>query len=376
MVFSEVAEVITLFKRVEEIELLNLFPPNAGIITQYYGRIGSGKTYAATADIFESLRRGKVIYANWKIHYEGYDQRDSLAYIILSFILPWRRRFYVFPKENLRYFEFSDTWAQTQGYPDFVEWLASRTDCEIYGDEGHVMFDSYAGTRMSIEKRMTVLHTRHFDRSIHIISQRPTAVHVAMRANVNVFYQCKCLFQWGSLVRFKRTEFQDMLNENVDEDTEKALGVKYYWGKQKIFEAYNTKYLRGDIKPSQSVLFKAYDVNIIGRTVLFIKKIFGSKKKREYGPIEPSNDKKVIHRLSTPVARHLTIRNIEKSAIIMVPSTSNELPRQMVHDGTEIGKIKPEVLQASRKKGRPRKAVLREEERPELVGNLEDNQTT
>lgn len=256
-------------KEVKTIELLDLFPPSAGMITQYYGRIGSGKTYAATQDILDLLRRGKVVYANWHINYQGLDERYSIPYIIRSLIFPWYKRFYAFPKENLRYIEIGK---------GFYDKFASLTDCHVFLDEGHLVFDSYEMARLDIQKRASILHTRHFDRSIHIISQRPTAVHVAMRANVNVFYRCQCLFAFGPIVRFKRTEFQDLQNETVDESDEKELGVKYYWGSQKVFEAYDTKYLRGDTKASQKVLFRAYDLPYLTRWVYLFRNIFGKNK--------------------------------------------------------------------------------------------------
>lgn len=262
-------------KRIEEIELLDLFPANEGQMAQYYGRIGSGKTYAATSDVLDDLRMGRVVYINWPIAWEGFDQRNSLPYIILSIMFPWRNTFFYFPKENLRYFEFSDVWAQKEGYEDFTHWLSTRTDCIIYGDEGHVMFDSYQGTRMSIEKRTAVLHTRHFNRTINIISQRPTAIHVAMRANINTFYKCEKIFQFGPIVRFKRTEYQDMLNESVDEDPDKEVSRKYYWGRKKVFMAYNTRYLRGEMGISQKVMFQAYKFNIFARFALLLSHIFG-----------------------------------------------------------------------------------------------------
>ena len=289
--------------KMAEIDLINLFPPYDGMITQYYGRIGSGKTYAATADILDLLRRGQVVYANWKINYKGYDQRRSFVYLFVSIIFPWRKQLMFFPPDNLKYFEFSDKWAMTQGYPDFIEWLSSRTDCHIFGDEGHVMFDSYQGMRASIEKRASILHTRHFDRSIHIISQRPTAIHVSMRANVNIFYRCEKKLQLGSIIRFRRVEFQDMQNENVDEDEEKIISTKGYWGKQRIFEAYDTKYLRGEVKASQQVHVEGYEYGLFARFVLLWRTLRG-------GPIEEKGDipdvfkpwnEQFIHSLSTPL---------------------------------------------------------------------------
>lgn len=255
-------------KKVVELELLDLFPASEGEITQYYGQIGSGKTYNATRDILDLLRRGKVVYANWKIHYEGTDERKSILWLLLSIFFPWKKRFYKFPPENLKYIAVDK---------DFQKKFATITDAHVFLDEGHVVFDSYQMARLKLEERAAILHTRHFNRAIHIISQRPTAVHVAMRANVNRFYKCECLFAFGPIVRFKRTEFQDMLNESVDENEEKIVSKKYYWGSKRVFEAYDTKYLRGDIQPSQKVKFDAYDYSYLGRIVLLFLRIFKGK---------------------------------------------------------------------------------------------------
>ncbi len=253
--------ILTDGKQISEVDLLNLFPPNDGMISQYYGRIGSGKTYAATSDVLDLLNKGQVVYTNWKMRYEGYDQRKSVYWVFLSIIFPWRRKFFVFPKDNLRFLDVDK---------DFHDKFAKLTDCHVFLDEGHVVFDSYEMARMNIERRKSVLHTRHFNRSIHIISQRPTAIHVAMRANVNVFYKCEKVMQWP-FVRFRRTEYQDMLNESVDEDEEKICGIKRYWGKKRVFEAYDTKYLRGDIKPSQTVHVEGWKISYFAKFLLLVK---------------------------------------------------------------------------------------------------------
>jgi len=236
--------------KVEDIDLVGLFSPGDGVITQYYGRIGNGKTYNATADVLDLLSAGQVVYANWKLKYDGFDQRKSLFYIIRGLLFPWSVRYYSFRPENLRYISIDD---------HFLDNFERITDAHVFLDEGHVVFDSYEMAKMSLKKRAAVLHTRHFDRSIHIISQRPTAVHVSMRANVNIFYKCEKVMQWPLLI-FKRTEFQDLASgETVDET--QPVSVKHYLADKKVLNAYDTKYLRGDMPPSQSVHFDAYDLS-------------------------------------------------------------------------------------------------------------------
>lgn len=245
-------------KEVKEIDLLHLFEGVEGEISQRYGRIGQGKTYGATADVLDELKRGHVVYVNWKIDFEGYDQRDSLLYLIGSLLFPWKNKLFVFPKENLKFIEID---------ANFIDKFATLTNCSVYLDEGHVVFDSYEMAKMSMKKRTSVLHTRHFDRSINIISQRPTAIHRMLRANVNRFYKYEKYGKYPFLL-FKRTEYQDMEDENVDE--EKPLSVKLYLGKKRIFKCYDSKYLRKDLEDSQALAFKAYKMNYIARIARLI----------------------------------------------------------------------------------------------------------
>lgn len=260
----------TIGKKVAEIDLVSLFQPADGEITQRYGRIGSGKTYGATVDVLEELSHGHVVYVNWKMDYHGFDQRRSLVHVLGTILFPWKNTLYDFPAENLRYIAVDE---------DFIDNFEKLTDCSVYLDEGHVVFDSYEMAKMSMQKRVAVLHTRHFDRSINIISQRPTAVHRMLRANVNRFYKYECLIKTSlfniPIVLFRRTEYQDMVEENVDES--QPLSYKLYFLNAKIAEAYDSKYLRGDIQPSQKVMFSAFTFSLLDRFRLFFMVLFNRR---------------------------------------------------------------------------------------------------
>jgi len=253
---------VSVGKEMKEIDLVDLFQPQDGEITQRYGRIGHGKTYGGTADVYDELKRGHVVYINWKMKYHGFDQRDSWVYVLGSILFPWRNKLYYFPPENLKYLPIDE---------HFMDTFQKLTDCSVYLDEGHVIFDSYEMAKMSMQKRVAVLHTRHFNRSIHIISQRPTAIHVMMRANVNRFYKYEKLIGSPFLL-FRRTEYQDMTNESVDE--EQPLSVKLYLGSSKIYKMYDSKYLRGDTPDSQKVMFKGFSVGIFSRFYLLLRLLF------------------------------------------------------------------------------------------------------
>lgn len=238
--------------------LLDLFEPDEGTVNFYYGRIGNGKTYSATADILELLRKGRVVYCNWIIDFTGFDEREHVLYAIMRFFT-FRKRFYKFNKENLHYFSPDDV---------DIKFLGKLTDCEVFIDEGQWIFDSYKGTDFSVEKRKLILHTRHFNRSLNIISQRTQALHVTARGQVNRFFKCEKKLTWPFLI-FKRTEFQDMKENDVDEESE-PVSVKSYFANKRVLNAYNSKYMRAGVPKSQDVQFEAYDLNFRERLALLL----------------------------------------------------------------------------------------------------------
>lgn len=259
-------------------DLVNIFEASEGSINMYYGKIGNGKTYAATSDILDLLNQGKVIYANWHMIVQDFDDRESLLMIAKNLLL-WRKRFYRIPcAQNLHFFDpeqFSST-------GELVEWLSGLNDCHIFFDEGQDMFDSYEGTRFSKSKRRLILHTRHYHRTLNIISQRPTAIQVSARGNVNRFFKCVKIASWP-WIRFARYEFQDMSGETVDETAE-PVSTKTYWGNSRVFSAYNTDYLAEGIEKSQKVFFTAYDLTFSERWRALGRQIW-RKKNPKYKPL-------------------------------------------------------------------------------------------
>jgi len=284
--------------KVAENDLLEVFKASEGSINMYYGLIGNGKTYNATADIIEYLKQGKVVYANWKIQVPDFDDRKSFWHIFLNIIF-FRKRFYLIPcSKNLHFFD-PDTFNSTG---ELVEWLSGLNDCHIFFDEGQDMFDSYEGTRFSKAKRRLILHTRHYHRTLNIISQRPTAIQVSARGNVNRFYKCVKLAQWP-WPRFARYEFQQMSGETVDETVD-PISVKTYWASRFVFGAYNTSYLADGIEKSQKVFFEAFDLSIKDKFKLVRHMLSGLKPKiawrtKKAEKVAQQSHEKVIHTLST-----------------------------------------------------------------------------
>jgi len=213
-------------------EILDTFQAPEGSINFYYGKIGNGKSYSATADILDLLQKGRKVYCNYPLDFKGFDERKSFKHLFFK-ILFFRDTFYSFPKENLVILDM-DTLS-----PEF---LSDLTDCDVFLDEGQWILDSYEGKNFSQLKRKLLLHTRHKCRSLNIISQRTQAVQVTARAQVNRFYKCEKLIEWPFLI-FRRIEFQEMKDNDVNEFAE-PVSQKVYFANKRVLSAYNTHYLR------------------------------------------------------------------------------------------------------------------------------------
>jgi len=259
---------------IKVIDIFKILPPQEGEINIYYGRIGEGKTSAGTRNIFRELKRGEIVYSNWNIKWRGYDQRNSWWYIFLGAI-GLKKEFFHYPKENLHFWNFVKQEIDGKPCPPFIDQLSVMTDCSIHLDEGHIPFDSYEATRMSEKKRSAVFATRHFDRKLTIYTQRANSVHINLRGNTNRFYKCEKLHDWElfkkRFIQFQITEFQDLSSTSTIDETRMkdeegnetgeyihAVSQETYWGRKKLFESFDSKYLRGNMKHSQGNYAKLY----------------------------------------------------------------------------------------------------------------------
>jgi len=216
VVEGQQVDLVGLIRRGKEIAGMSGYDVAAadeGELNQIYGRIGCGKTLLATIKALKLLRRGQVVYTNWEIAWDGYDERDS-RWLLFKGLLGLKKEFYVFPKDNLKFIKVDE---------EFIDKLGQLSDCTVMLDEGHLVLDSYTKTSMDMDRRNAVLWTRHFDRTIIVISQRPSAIHVTMRANVNRFYKCEKTFDFAffghRFQRFLVTEFQDVTSSDVPDES-------------------------------------------------------------------------------------------------------------------------------------------------------------
>lgn len=251
--------------------LLDIFQAQDGEILHLSGKIGNGKTYEATRWALELLEQGQVVYTSWNLILpEYYDERNDWKAILFKIF---------FNKKTFYRFNFKENWKHIDiDRPDLAEYVANLTDCFVFLDEGQDVFDSYEGRGMSLQKRKSLTRTRHLRKTLVIISQRPQAIAVTARANVTYFLRCVKSYAWfwpfKPYFKIYRTEELDVNNFPVWETMDwTAPLVRAHFADKRIFNAYNSWYLREGIEKSQKVNFEAYELSFIDK----IKALFSKK---------------------------------------------------------------------------------------------------
>jgi len=285
-------------KLVHENEHEKHFIAPEGSANLYYGVIRSGKTYGATADIWQELEAGRTVYATWPIQTFDIDDRENWIYILRNIIFFWKKRFFVIPTTKNFHYINADT-GEVDGLPTFnpttqgyINYLNSLNHCSLYIDEAWRVIDSYQGVHFSVNGRNLILVTGHKFRTVNLIAQRPTSVHVSARGNMNRFYKFEKLITLFGVPRFRRSEFQEMIGETVDESKE-PVSIKTYWGSRKIFNSYNSYYY-GELHPVHKKHFSAYDLKYHEKFIalyfvlhraffFFIFKVYFLIKKNSFG---------------------------------------------------------------------------------------------
>lgn len=250
-------------------------PDVEGSIDLIYGGLGGGKTYAATADILSDLHRGVVVFATWPINFKGLDETKSLPALVMG-ILGFKRRYRKIDESNFHYVPLERLMDDS-----FIDEIETLTDCVLYVDEGYAarLFDSYRKTNMGTRQRMAVYGTRHFNRRIVIVAQRPNAIHVSSRSMVNRFFKCSqpfpILHRIFGVRLFVKTEYQEMVDETVDET--KPIRSKWYFGTPRVYRAYDSKYLRGGREQLYHPKIEEFEISYLTRWQMFLS---GFKKRQ------------------------------------------------------------------------------------------------
>jgi len=247
------------------IPIKEFWPPDEGGMSMVYGKPRNGKSMEATKLILDALERGQVVYADWIVQWNGIDERKKLWPRFL-FWLGRYKHLYVIPKENFNYIHIlrsdeirdggcKNPWCVDKKKNHFVDkisflkTLSVLTDCYIVLDEAYRYISSYKGVHIDEQLQTDILSVGHRDVNLIVVAQRPTTVHVTVRGNCERFFKMTKIFDVLGIRLFLKEEFTDMADDTVDES--ESDHWELIWGRKKIYQAYNSKWMRQGIPDSQ-----------------------------------------------------------------------------------------------------------------------------
>lgn len=271
-------------------EIYDLFEPQEGFNTVYYGKIGHGKTRNATDDILELLSLGEIVFANWKINFEGFNEMEDKKTIWTKFI-GGRKQFFKFDKSNFYFLDPQELIENKEN--SNVHMLSRLVGAHLFIDEGQWLFNSLErhdpNDPDSVDKLKLVLHGRHYCRSLNVITQRPSNINKNIRSQVHIWYRCVKRLEIFGWIIFERWSIEDMKDDLPEEFITKydkeGKAIKnspngqrktYFVNTRtdKIFPAYNTHAMRSpdaiEIKPK----FEVYNLDFKSRFNLLLESQF------------------------------------------------------------------------------------------------------
>jgi len=280
--------------------ILEAFEAQEGEVQHIIGATGQGKTYEATRRALQFLYSGYTVYTTWRLNLpDYYDEREHWWPVIRNIIL-FRSKFYKFNfKENWKYvnldeynFPEGDKNAGVFDTEKFARFLATRTDCIFMLDEGQDTFDSHQ--RAGKIARQSITRTRHMHKTLIIISQRAQAVDVNARGNVTYFYKCE-----KRQFPFLPTYFKVYRTEEIDEGNNYPIWIRHnsvgdiIWkapvfhsafARKRIYDAYDSWYMRKQMVRSQNLSLEAYQLNSIDKFKALFGNAFARKQKPQAEP--------------------------------------------------------------------------------------------
>jgi len=259
--------------------MFDIFKPTEGYNSVYYGKVRNGKTRTATADILELLDRGEIVYANWKINYDGGDERDSFSAMLFKTVF-MKKRFYVYGKDNFHYID-RDELISGKGKMN-IKYLNRLVGVHLFIDEGQWVLPSMdrAWDEDMMEKMKLVLHGGHYCRTLNIITQRASNISKNTRSQIHFWNRCVKKIDFLGFMVFQRFQIEDMKEDMPVEYEENKDGHKKPVGKLKVyvvnkltdrvFKAYDTHAMRSEDAIEPSRVFEAYDLTFRERVASLI----------------------------------------------------------------------------------------------------------
>lgn len=188
------------------------------MISLHTGKLGVGKSYWATREVWKYVLQGKDCYVNWKIDFSKYyaKRRRSLWF---RFANPYFKLGRVFYWQTLK--DLTEIW-----------------NGEVFMDEAHMSVDARDFTRLDKGFKTKLTQSRKYGLNLHFITQHSQQIDVVVRRLSNeqvVHTKFWKLFMWK---RYDGEAIEILANPSMPKP--KSITSGFYWFRKGIAESYDT----------------------------------------------------------------------------------------------------------------------------------------
>lgn len=188
------------------------------MITVHAGKLGAGKSYSATAEVWKMIHQGKTCFVNWQV--------DFTDYFIMKRKSWWYRLWN--PIKNLgKVYHF-------EGLQD----LNKLRNGEAFYDEAHMDIDARNFQTLDAEFKRKLTQSRKYGLNLHFISQHSQQIDIAVRRLANCYVLHSKVWRFFFWREWDGEAIEILANPL--QPRPKSQGYGFYWFSKRFAKSYDT----------------------------------------------------------------------------------------------------------------------------------------
>jgi hypothetical protein len=204
------------------------------MITLHTGKLGVGKSYSATRDVWKQINAGKDCYVNWKINFTDFFLHRQKSFLG-KLVKLWSK--FTFGNERI---------GKVYYWKDLNDLYGIRNG-ELYFDEAHSRLNSRKWESIPEEFVRKITQSRKYGLNMHFITQHQGQVDVIVRRIANDIVVHK---KFGKLMMWKGYDGENIeILSNPNMPQPKSQGFGFFLFSKRFAQSYDTFALFEEFEP-------------------------------------------------------------------------------------------------------------------------------
>lgn len=198
------------------------------MITLHTGKLGAGKSYWATREVWKNIVKGRDCYVNWKIDFSSYWEYRTKGWRGLLWAL-WIK------------FTFANEKFGKVYYWDTLDQLYKIRNGEVFFDEAHMSVYARDFKSLPPEFRTKLTQSRKYGLNLHFITQHQGQIDVFVRRLANAITVHKKYFKIFGWKEYDGEAIEILSNpEMMAIQSPKTQGFGFHLFSKQLAKSYDT----------------------------------------------------------------------------------------------------------------------------------------